>query len=141
MHNEGRGPMVSARNWSQGAPCSPLSSSSLPPSFFPLGRAATRLPAEGNKSAVGPNAESTCRTGSLFTLLQTLVTVSVASALLLSFSLSLSLSLSRSSRRSFFTNSSSLSIPSRRSPIIARGLKWSRCKVTEKEKVSDRING
>lgn len=83
MHNEGRGPMVSGRNWSQGAPCSPLSfSPPSTPSLFSPWAAPPR--AEGNKSAAGPNAESTCRTASLFTLLQTLVTVSVASALPLS---------------------------------------------------------
>lgn len=66
--------------------CSPFS---LPFSFFFFFAVVRHeAPAEGNKSAAGPNGESTCRTASLFTLLQALVTVSVASASPL-FSLSL----------------------------------------------------
>lgn len=137
MHNEGRGQWYALET----GPRVLLALLFLsPPSllFFPLGRAATRLPAEGNKSAAGPNAESTCRTGSLFTLLQTLVTVSVASALPLSLSLSLSLCLVSLGAPFYEFFSSIDPILADGSPIIAR-LKWSRCKVMEKEKVSDRI--
>lgn len=135
MHNEGRGQRGTLALETGPRVCSPLSfflpSLSSPPPLFSPGPRSHEAPAEGNKSA-GPNRtpESTCRTGSLFTLLQTLVTVSVASALPLS--LSLSLFLSRSFWRPFYEFFFSIDpVLADGSPIIAR-LKWPRCKVKEK---------